>query len=84
MDELRSQLQDIFRDVFDDEEIQLRDEMTSQDVEGWDSLMHLNLIIAIEKKFGIKFATAEISRMKNDGENVGSIIHLLAKKVVAQ
>ncbi|MCG3195884.1 MAG: acyl carrier protein [Candidatus Omnitrophica bacterium] len=81
MDELRAQLQEVFREVFDDEEIALRDEMTGNDIEGWDSLMHLNLIIAVESRFGVKFATSEISNLRNDGENVGSMVSLLAKKL---
>jgi len=81
MDELRVNLQEVFRDVFDDGEILLRDEMTGHDIEGWDSLMHLNLIIAVEKRFGVKFATAEISNLKNEGENVGSMLVLLAEKM---
>ena len=47
--------------------IVLQDEMTAADVDGWDSLAHINLIIAVERKLGIKFATAEISRMKEAG-----------------
>lgn len=81
MDELRVQLEEVFRDVFDDETIALRDEMTGNDIEGWDSLMHLNLIIAVEGRFGVKFATSEISNLRNDGENVGSMVRLLAKKL---
>lgn len=81
MDELRVQLEEVFRDVFDDEAIALRDEMTGNDIEGWDSLMHLNLIIAVESRFGVKFATSEISNLRNDGENVGGMVRLLAKKL---
>lgn len=81
MDDVRSQMQEIFRDVFDDETIVLLDEMTASDVDGWDSLMHINLIIAVERHFRIKFATAEISGLKADGQNVGSFLRAVATKV---
>ncbi len=55
--------------------------MTAVDVDGWDSLAHINLIIALERKLGIKFATAEISRMKEPGQNVGSFRRLVEAKV---
>jgi acyl carrier protein len=59
----------IFRDVFDDETINVRDDMTSRDIEGWDSLMHIDLIYAIEKEFTIVFTTGEAgSTLKNVGE----------------
>jgi acyl carrier protein len=59
----------IFRDVFDDETINVRDDMTSRDIEGWDSLMHIDLIYGIEKEFTIVFTTGEAgSTLKNVGE----------------
>lgn len=80
MSDLRERLQTIFRQVFSDPELVLRDEMTGADVDGWDSLAHINLIIAVEKGMGIKFATAEISRMKEPGQNVGTFIQLIDSK----
>ncbi|MEE8452063.1 MAG: acyl carrier protein [Thermoguttaceae bacterium] len=84
MENLTDQMQDVFRDVFDDEELTLADEMTAQDIDGWDSLMHINLIIAVERRFGVKFATAEISGLKADDQNVGTFCRLVAKKVDAK
>lgn len=81
MDALQNDLQDLFRNVFGDDSLELTPQTTATDVDGWDSLNHLNLIVAIEKRFGIKFATAEISRMKNDGENVGSLTDLVRSKL---
>jgi acyl carrier protein len=81
MDDVRTRVQDIFREVFDDPKLVLRDEMTAADVDGWDSLAHINLIIAVERKLGIKFATAEISRMKEADQNVGSFLRLIESKV---
>jgi acyl carrier protein len=80
MEKLRSDMQEIFRQVFGDDAIELRDEMTAADVDGWDSLMHINLIIAVERHFKIKFATAEISELKGDDQNVGTFLRMVAKK----
>jgi len=80
MQELREQIQDVFREVFDDPALILDDKMTAEDVDGWDSLAHINLMIAIERRLGVKFATAEISRLKEDGKNVGSLLELVARK----
>jgi acyl carrier protein len=80
MDEIRQQIQEVFRDVFEDDDFILRDDMTAADVEGWDSLTHVNLIIAIEKKLGIRFATAEISRLNDHGQNVGSLLEMVKRK----
>lgn len=71
--EIWGKLQAIFRDVFDDDEIVLFDEMTSEDVEDWDSLTHINLINDIESEFNITFTTDEIVKAKNVGEFVSMI-----------
>jgi acyl carrier protein len=68
-----TQLTDIFHDVFDDESIQVRPELTADDVDEWDSLSHIRLVLAIEKKFGLKFSAAEVGRLKNVGEFVSLI-----------
>ncbi len=75
--DVKVKLQEIFRDVFDDEEIVLFDEMTSADVEDWDSLSHINLILKIEKEFCIKFTVDEITRT----ENVGQFIRIIKEKI---
>ncbi len=62
------ELNKIFRTVFDDEDITVQDESTAADVDGWDSLSHVNLIIAIEQKFKIKFSTKELLTFKNVGD----------------
>ncbi len=81
MNSVHEQLQDVFRDVFGDDQIVLRDEMTASDIDGWDSMMHINLIIATESRFGIKFALAEISGLKEPGQNVGNFVQLISRKV---
>ncbi len=82
MTDCRSALQEIFRAVFDDPAIVLRDEMTAADIEGWDSVMHIDLLIAVERAMGIKFATAEMSRLKEPDQNIGSFIRLIEAKRV--
>jgi acyl carrier protein len=80
MDAIRQQLQDVFREVFKDPNLVIDDSMTAQHIDGWDSLAHINLIIAVEKRLRVKFATAEISRLKADDANVGKMVELLARK----
>jgi acyl carrier protein len=81
MDSLRTDVQDVFRNVFGDDEIVLSDTTTAADIDGWDSMMHINLIIALEKRFGVKFAAAEIAGMKGSDQNVGSLFVLLEQKL---
>jgi acyl carrier protein len=81
MNGVRERLQMVFRTVFNDDAITLRDEMSANDIEDWDSLQHINLIIAVEKSFGIRFATAEISGLKDPGQNVGTFAQLIERKL---
>lgn len=67
------QLQDIFRDIFEDDSIVLTEETTAADIEAWDSLMHLSLTAAVEDAFSIRFTTDEIISMKNVGDFVTAI-----------
>ena len=68
----------IFRDVLDNEDIVLHAETTADDIEEWDSLTHIQLIVAIEKHFRIRFTTAEITSFKN----VGEMCEAISKKLV--
>lgn len=78
-DQIRTQLQDVFREVFQDDAMQIEDQMTANDVDGWDSLMHVNLIIALER-LQIKFAAAEISRLTEPDQNIGTLLDLVVRK----
>lgn len=71
--EIYDKLNEIFRDVFDDEEISVNDETTASDVEGWDSLMHITLIDAIEEEFDIRFDMKTVVKLHNVGEMVDVI-----------
>ena len=61
-------LTEVFREVFDDPEIALTAETTADDIEGWDSLSHVNLIMAVENRFDIRFKPKEILSFKNVGD----------------
>ncbi len=65
-----AKLTEVFRDVFDDEDIVLSDRTSANDIEDWDSLEHINLIAAVEKAFRMRFTMREVSGMKNVGEMV--------------
>jgi acyl carrier protein len=69
----------VFRQVFDDNSIELSTNLTANDIDGWDSLSHINLLIAIELEFGIEFKQNEIQTF----ENVGELIQSIQKKVSA-
>ena len=71
--EILAQIQDIFRDILDNEDIVLTNETTANDVEEWDSLSHIQLIVAIEKHFKMKFTSKEMLSWKNVGEMVDCI-----------
>lgn len=68
--EIFEKLNEIFVDVLDLDEVELTDETSANDIEEWDSLSHIQLIVAIEKTFGIKFTSLEIMKWKNVGEMV--------------
>jgi acyl carrier protein len=67
------QLTGIFRDVFDDEDLVVTPEMTAADVEEWDSLNHIKLVLSVEKNFGLRFSAAEVGSLVNVGEFVNLI-----------
>ena len=69
-----NQATEVFRDILDNDTIVLRPETTADDIEEWDSLSHIQLIVALEKRFKIKFTTAEITSYKNVGQLAESIV----------
>lgn len=77
--EIHARLEAIFQGVFDDDSLHIYPEMTAADVEDWDSMQHINLIVACEKEFKVKFAMSEI----HDLANVGELENLITRKVGA-
>ena len=72
--EAYARLTAVFRDVFDDESIELCDETTSNDIEDWDSFEHINLIVAVESEFSFKIPMGKVVTMKKVGEMVDLIL----------
>jgi acyl carrier protein len=66
--EIETKLNLVFQDVFDDTNLRIRPDMTAADVEDWDSLSHISLIVAVEKAFSLKFTTAEVQALGNVGD----------------
>jgi acyl carrier protein len=77
--DLMERLTDVFREIFDDDRLALRDETVAADVPDWDSVNHVKLVVAIEESFGVEFSNREIAGW----ENVGDIRRALAAKLSA-
>jgi acyl carrier protein len=77
INEVLEQATDIFKDALDNDDIQLKPETTADDIEEWDSLSHIQLIVALEKHFKIKFTTSEITSYKNVGQLAEGILKKL-------
>jgi acyl carrier protein len=80
MDSHLAEVQEIFRAVFDRPDLVITRESNASNVEDWDSLTHINLVMAIEKKYKIKFALGELKEL----ENVGDLLDLIQKKLSAK
>jgi acyl carrier protein len=78
-EQTQAALTKIFHDVFDDDSIVLRPDLSAADVEGWDSLAHVRLLLTIERRMGIKFNAVEAGKLKN----VGELIELVDSKLSA-
>lgn len=76
-EEIFEEVRKIFRDNFDDEDLEVVDETNSSDIEDWDSIEHINLVIAMEKRFGLKFNIKEVGKLANVGEMVDLIAGML-------
>jgi acyl carrier protein len=74
-DPILTGLTEVFHEVFDDDELVLKPELTANDVEGWDSLAHIRLILSVQKKFGVKFSPVEMNRLKNVGDLIALTKH---------
>ncbi len=74
--ELDQRLEEVFRQVFDNERLILTNDMMAPDIEGWDSVTHINLMFGIEQAFGVRFKGNELADMKN----IGELKHFLVSK----
>jgi acyl carrier protein len=72
-----ARLTEIFHDVFDEDSIQVTPALSAADVDGWDSLTHIRLLLTIEKAFKVKFTTSEIGKL----ENVGDLVALIKARI---
>ena len=76
-DDILAKVEEVFRDELEVEDLVLTDETTADDVEEWDSLSHVQLVVALEKAFGIKFTSREILSW----DNVGDLVDCIARKI---
>lgn len=76
--DIYSKLTPVFQDIFDDDDLVLSPALSASDVKGWDSLGHIRLMLATEKKFKVKFKASEVSLLKN----VGELVQLIGQKAV--
>ena len=78
--EIYAQLNAVFRQVLEDDSIELTPETTADDVDGWDSMNHMFIVVELEKRFGVKFQAAEMEELKSVGELAALLKHKLVKK----
>jgi acyl carrier protein len=77
---VKYKLNRVFRDVFDDDDLEIFDAMTAADIDEWDSVTHITLVLAVEKEFGVRLNAAEVGRLNN----VGEMIELLVRRSMKQ
>ncbi len=78
--EIYDELNAVFRQVLEDDTIELTPTTTAEDVEGWDSMNHIFIVVELEKRFGVKFQAAEMEELKNVGELATLVKQKLAKR----
>ncbi len=78
--EIYEQLNAVFQQVLEDDAIKLTPETTADDVDGWDSMNHIFIVVELEKRFGVKFQAAEMEELKNVGELAGLVKQKIAKR----
>ena len=76
-EEVFERVTDIFRDVFDDDELVISDSTNSEDIEDWDSLEHNQLIVGMEKEFKVKFDIKTVNSLENVGQMVDLILSMI-------
>jgi acyl carrier protein len=78
--EIYDALNQVFRQVLEDDAIALTPAMTAEDVDGWDSMNHIFIVVELEKRFGVKFQAAEMEEMRNVGELAALVRQKLARR----
>jgi acyl carrier protein len=68
MEDRLKRLNQVFQDVFDDDELNVTPQTAAKDIEGWDSLMHVTLVVNVEKAFKVKFSSSEVASLQNVGD----------------
>jgi acyl carrier protein len=76
MADTTARVTEIFRDLFNDDQLVISRQTTAKDIEDWDSVMHVSLIIQVEKEFGVRFSSSEVARL----QDVGELIDLVESK----
>lgn len=79
-DDILSEVRGIIADVLDQPDLQVDRQTSADNVEGWDSFNHINIVVAVEARFGIKFHTADIEELRN----VGELVDLIERKLRAR
>ena len=74
--QIQARLNDVFWEVFEDETIVIHDAMTAKDLDEWDSLMHITLVVAVEKEFNVRLSAREVGAL----QNVGEMLDLIERK----
>ncbi len=77
MEQIYQRLTNVFREFFDDDEIEIDAETTADDIDDWDSLNHITLMAAVEDEFGIRLSMGEVSGL----DNVGALAEIIRKKI---
>jgi acyl carrier protein len=75
-EQILQRLNEVFQDVFDDDDLAIKPEYSAEDVDGWDSLTHIRMLLTVEKTFGVKFSTSEVGQL----QTVGDLVKLIASK----
>lgn len=81
MSDTLQNVQEVLKQAFGEDDLTISRETTADEIDGWDSMMHINVIIAVERRFGIKFAAAEINSLKGPGQNIGTFCDLIDRKL---
>jgi len=76
-EEVFEKVTEIFKDVFDDDELVISDSTNSDDIEDWDSLEHISLVVSMEKEFNLKFDIKAVNKLENVGQMVDLIVSML-------